>query len=181
MARGAGPGPSYIAWAEAVAFWSSEGQSEDAVVLAAGGREPGGVGAPRRGRCYFWERAGIAARPARGWPGKARPPAWEENRLPLGIAAQAADAPQGDSLPPAAATGNWTTRLEASRAGTWVRPRPHPPIGGARRPRTGKPGAEGIAGDRLQAGLAGPGAGGGREVAGPTARQGGAGERGAKS
>lgn len=89
-----------------MAFWSSEGRSADTVVLAAGGREPGGVGAPRRGRCYFWGRAGIAAVPVRGWPGKARPPAWEENRLPLGTGAQAGAAP------PAAGAGNWATRSE---------------------------------------------------------------------
>lgn len=124
--------------------WSSEGPSAEEVAVAAGGRVPGGVGEPRQGRCYFWERAGTAAVPAQGWPGRAGSPEPEANRLPPGTGEQAGAAPLGDSAPPAAAARCRASRPEASLgAETQLHPRPLPPTGGARRPRTGKPGAEG--------------------------------------
>lgn len=175
----AGPCPSYVAWAEAVGSWSGEGPSADEVAVAAWGQVPGGMGEPRQGRCYFWETAGTAAVPARGWPGRAGPPEPEANRLPLGTGGQAAAASLGDSAPPAAAARRRASRPEAPGAETQLSPRPHPPTGGARRPRTGKPGAEGAGGDGLQAGLAGQ-VRRGKRAAGPAARQGGAGERGSK-
>lgn len=175
----AGPCPSYVAWAEAVGSWSGEGPSADEVAVAAWGQVPGGMGEPRQGRCYFWETAGTAAVPARGWPGRAGPPEPEANRLPLGTGGQAAAASLGDSAPPAAAARRRASRPEAPGTETQLSPRPHPPTGGARRPRTGKPGAEGAGGDGLQAGLAGQ-VRRGKRAAGPAARQGGAGERGSK-
>lgn len=175
----ASPCPSYVAWAEAVGSWSSEGPSADEVAVATWGQVPGGVGEPRQGRCYFWETAGTAAVPAQGWPGRAGLPEPEANRLPLGTGGQAAAAPLAGSAPPAAAAPRPASGPEAPGAETQLRPRPHPPTGGARRPRTGKPGAEGAGGDGLQAGLAGQ-VRRGRTAAGPAARQRGAGERGSK-
>lgn len=179
VARRAGPGPSYVAWAEAVGSWSSEGPSADEVAVAAGGRVPGGLGKPRRGRCYFWEKAGTAAVPAQGWRGRAGPPEPEANRRPPGTGGQAVAAPLGDSAPPITAAQSQASQPEGPGAETQLRLRPHPPTGGARQPRTGKPGAEGAGGNWLQAGLAGQ-VQRERRPAEWAARQGGAGERGSK-
>lgn len=179
VACGTGLGPSYVAWVEAVGSWSSEGPSADEVAVAAGGRVPGGVGEPRQGRCYFWERAGTAAVPARGWPGRTGPREPEENRLPRGTGGQATAAPLRDWAPAATAALRRASPPEEPGAETQLCPCPHPPTGGARRPRTGKPGAEGAGGDGLQAGLAGQ-VRRERRAAGRAARQGRAGERGRK-
>lgn len=159
--------------------WSSEGPSADEVAVAAGGRVPGGVGEPRQGRYYFWERAGTAAVPARGWPGRTEPLEPEANRLPRGTGEQAAAAPLRGWAPPATAAPRWASRPEAPGAETQKCPRPHPPTGGARRLRTGKPGAGGAGGDWLQARLAGQ-MRKERRAAERAARQGRAGERGSK-
>lgn len=151
----ASPGPSYVAWAEAAGSWSGGGPSAGAAAVAAGGRAPGRAGGPRRGRCCFWERAGTAAVPARGWPGRAGPPEPEASGRPRGTGGRAAAASAGASARPADAAPRGAGRRQAPGAGS--PPRPRPPAGGARRPRTARRGAAG--GGRLQRGLGGGGGG----------------------